>query len=41
MRADPAILLLAIGQTIIWAGIYYSFPALLVRWEADLAWPAG
>ena len=32
------ILLLAIAQTLIWACIYYSFPALLLHWEASLGW---
>jgi len=36
--ADRAIWFLAAAQTIIWAGIYYSFPALLVQWEAALGW---
>jgi MFS family permease len=30
--------LLAIAQTLIWACIYYSFPALLLHWEASLGW---
>lgn len=38
LAADPAILLLAVAQTIVWAGVYYLFPALLLRWEADLGW---
>ena len=38
MRRDRAIILLAIGQTLAWAGIYYVFPALLVRWEEALGW---
>ncbi len=29
---------LAIAQTLIWASIYYSFPALLLEWERDLGW---
>jgi MFS family permease len=29
---------LAIAQTIVWAAMYYSFPALLPQWEADLGW---
>ena len=33
-----AILLLAIGETLAWAAIFYSFPAMLLRWEADLGW---
>lgn len=38
MFNDRAIALLAIGQTLIWASIYYIFPALLLRWEEDLGW---
>ena len=38
MLRDRAIVLLALGQTFIWAGLYYIFPASLVRWEADLGW---
>ena len=29
---------LAIAQTIVWAALYYSFPALLLEWERDLGW---
>jgi MFS family permease len=29
---------LAVAQTIIWATMYYSFPALLLEWESDLGW---
>jgi MFS family permease len=29
---------LAFAQTIIWASLYYSFPALLPEWEHDLGW---
>ncbi len=29
---------LAIAQTIAWAAVYYSFPALLPAWERDLGW---
>ncbi|MGD2173273.1 MAG: MFS transporter [Gammaproteobacteria bacterium] len=35
---DRPILLLAIAQTLIWACIYYSFPALLLHWEQALGW---
>ena len=28
----------AIAETIIWAAIYYSFPALLLPWERDFGW---
>ncbi len=38
MRRDPAIYILAVGQTLSWASIYYVFPALLLRWEQDLGW---
>ncbi len=41
MLKDRAILLLALGETFIWAGLYYVFPATLVRWEADLGWSRG
>ena len=29
---------LAIAETIIWATLYYLFPALLLEWEQDLGW---
>lgn len=29
---------LAVAQTLIWAALYYSFPALLPEWERDLGW---
>ncbi len=29
---------LGVGQTFIWAGTFYFFPALLAVWEADLGW---
>ncbi|MDA7947489.1 MAG: MFS transporter [Hyphomicrobiaceae bacterium] len=29
---------LAVAETIVWAAMYYSFPALLLEWEADLGW---
>ena len=32
------VILLAIGQTLAWASIYYTFPALLLRWEQDMDW---
>ncbi len=32
------ILPLAIAETLIWAGIFYSFPALLLQWETDPGW---
>ena len=33
-----AIAPLAIAETLIWAAFYYSFPAMLPAWEADLGW---
>ena len=38
MTKDRGVLYLASAQIIVWAGMYYSFPALLVRWEQDLGW---
>ncbi|MCP4877549.1 MAG: MFS transporter [Gammaproteobacteria bacterium] len=35
---DRPILLLAVAQTLIWACIYYSFPAMLLHWEEALGW---
>ena len=29
---------LAIAETIVWAAMYYAFPALLPTWERDLGW---
>lgn len=33
-----AVWLLAAGQTIVWAGLFYSFAALLLAWEDNLGW---
>jgi len=38
MTKDRAIIFLAIAQTLVWAGLYYLFPALLVRWEQSFGW---
>ncbi|MEM7498874.1 MAG: MFS transporter, partial [Pseudomonadota bacterium] len=38
MTTRRAILCLAIGQTITWAGVFYLFAALLPRWEAAEGW---
>ncbi|SLN45432.1 MFS transporter [Oceanibacterium hippocampi] len=38
MTERRAILCLALGQTIFWAGTFYLFPALLLRWESALGW---
>ena len=35
---DRPILLLAVAQMLIWACLYYSFPALLLQWEQALGW---
>ncbi|MEM7563789.1 MAG: MFS transporter [Pseudomonadota bacterium] len=35
---DRPILLLAIAQMLVWACLYYSFPGLLLHWEASLGW---
>jgi MFS family permease len=29
---------LAVAETLVWAAVYYSFPALLLEWERDLGW---
>jgi hypothetical protein len=29
---------LALAQALVWAAMYYSFPALLLAWERDLGW---
>lgn len=34
-----AVICLAVGQTIVWAGSYYFFPAMLLRWESAEGWP--
>lgn len=33
-----AIWLIALAETIVWAAMYYSFPALFVRWEMAFGW---
>lgn len=34
----PAIIALATAQTIVWAFLYYVFPALFITWEQELGW---
>ncbi len=29
---------LAVAETIVWAGLFYTFPVLLLRWESDFGW---
>jgi len=36
--SDPRIWALAVAETLVWAGLYYLFPALLLHWEADFGW---
>lgn len=36
--SDPRLWCLALAETLVWAGLYYLFPANLVRWEADFGW---
>jgi len=38
VRRLPAVWQLAIAQTIVWAGLYYGFPALILRWETEFGW---
>ncbi len=33
-----AVFMIAAGQTLVWAGLYYSFAALLLTWERELGW---
>ena len=35
---DRAIVCLAFGQGLVWASLFYVFPASLLFWEADLGW---
>ena len=37
-QINPAILFLAFGQTLVWACLYYIFPAMLLKWENALEW---
>lgn len=38
MLKDRAILTLSLSQTLVWAGLFYIFPASLLRWETALGW---
>ncbi len=40
-RDTAALGMLATAETIVWAGMFYLFPILLLRWETDLGWPRG
>ncbi len=35
---EPAVWGLAVAGTIVWAGVYYLFAALISQWEQDLGW---
>jgi len=37
---DPPILALMLSETVIWAAIFYSFPALVLHWQAEFGWSA-
>ncbi|KAA0917609.1 MFS transporter [Aquicoccus porphyridii] len=38
MFRDRTILIMALGQTLVWAGLFYVFPALILHWTADPGW---
>lgn len=37
---DPPILSLMLSETVIWAAIFYSFPALVLHWQEEFGWSA-
>ena len=37
---DPAILAFMLSETVIWAAIFYSFPALVLHWQGEFGWSA-
>jgi MFS family permease len=37
---DPAIIAFMIAETVIWASIFYSFPALVLAWQGEFGWSA-
>jgi hypothetical protein len=37
---DPPVLALMISETVIWAAIFYSFPALVLLWQGEYGWSA-
>ena len=38
VRVRLRVLAMAVGQGLVWAGMFYSFPALLPHWESALGW---
>lgn len=37
-KSTDGVGLLALGQILVWAGVYYVFPAMLIQWEDNLGW---
>jgi MFS family permease len=37
---DPAVLAFMLAETVIWAAIFYSFPALVLQWQDEFGWSA-
>ncbi|MEQ8366361.1 MAG: MFS transporter, partial [Roseicyclus sp.] len=35
---DRPVVAFMVAQTVIWASIFYSFPALVLRWQAEFGW---
>ncbi len=38
MLRDRSVLYLGLGETLVWGGVFYIFPPLLVHWENDFGW---
>ena len=38
MRVDKHVTSIALGQIVVWAGLFYTFPALLLQWEQTTGW---
>jgi len=41
LLSDPPILAMMVGQTVIWASVFYSFPALVLHWQRDFGWTSS
>ena len=37
---DGPILAFMIAETLVWAAIFYSFPAMVLQWQAEFGWSA-
>ncbi|NKX43221.1 MFS transporter [Roseicyclus persicicus] len=35
---DPPVLAFMVAETVIWAAIFYSFPALVLHWQGEFGW---